>query len=78
MEEGCKNHRETLFSSKGKIVYIVGKPCNIYRLRGNPIVIIGFSRNEAQRSLANLPIALLNDSCGALIVLSIMDFFTSN
>ena len=31
-----KNHRETLYSSKGKIVYVVGKPCNIYRLRGNP------------------------------------------
>ena len=36
-------HRETLYSSKGKIVYVVGKPCNIYRLRGNPMVIIGFS-----------------------------------
>ena len=35
-----KNQRETLYSSKGKIVYVVGKPCNIYRLRGNPIVII--------------------------------------
>ena len=55
----------------------MGKPCNIYRLRGNPIVI-SFPRNEAQMSLANLHIALLNDSCGALIVLSIMDFFTSN
>ena len=22
---------------------LVGKPCNIYRLQGNPIVIIGFS-----------------------------------
>ena len=43
MEKGCKNHRETLYSSKGKIVYVVGKPYNIYRLRGNPIVIIGFS-----------------------------------
>ena len=39
MEKGYKNHRETL--SKGKIVYFVGKPCNIYRLWGNPIVIIG-------------------------------------
>ena len=27
MEKGCKNHRETLYSSKGKIVYVVGKPC---------------------------------------------------
>ena len=43
MEKGCKNHRKTLYSSKRKIVYVVGKPCNIYRLRGNPIVIIGFS-----------------------------------
>ena len=29
----CKNHRETLYFSKGKIVYVVGKPCNIYRLQ---------------------------------------------
>ena len=40
MEKGCKNHRETLYSSKGKIVYVVGKLCNIYRLRGNPIATI--------------------------------------
>ena len=26
MEEGCKNHREILYSSKGKIVYVLGKP----------------------------------------------------
>ena len=38
MEKGCKNH-----TSKGKILYVVGKPCNICRLRGNPIVIISFS-----------------------------------
>ena len=25
MEKGSKNHRETLYSSKGKIVYVVGK-----------------------------------------------------
>ena len=24
------------YSSKGKIVYVVGKPCHIYRLRGKP------------------------------------------
>ena len=30
MEMGCKNH-------------VVGKPCNIYRLRGNPIVIKGLT-----------------------------------
>ena len=23
MKKGCKNHRETLYSSKGKIVYVV-------------------------------------------------------
>ena len=34
----CKDHRESLYSSKGKIVYVVGKPCNIYRFWGNPIV----------------------------------------
>ena len=41
METGCKNHRETLYSSKGKVAYVMGKPCNIYRLRGNPIVVLG-------------------------------------
>ena len=45
MEKDCKNHKETLYSSKGKIVYVVRKPCNIYRLRGNPMIIIGFPRN---------------------------------
>ena len=38
--QGCYriflHHRETLYSSKGKIVYVVGKPCNIYRLGGKP------------------------------------------
>ena len=29
MEKGCKNYRETQYSSKGKIVYVVGNPCNI-------------------------------------------------
>jgi hypothetical protein len=51
MEKGCKSHKETLNSSKGKIVYVVGKPCNIYRLRGNPIVIIGIPRNIQNLSL---------------------------
>ena len=36
MEKGCKNHKEAVYSSKGKIVYVVGKPCNIYRLQGKP------------------------------------------
>ena len=36
MGKGCQNHRVTLCSSKGKIVYVVGKPCNIYRLQGKP------------------------------------------
>ena len=31
-----KNQRETLYSSKGKIVIVVGKPYNIYRLMGKP------------------------------------------
>ena len=26
-------------------MYVVDKPCNIYRLRGNPMLIIGFPRN---------------------------------
>ena len=29
---------ETLYSLMGKIVYAVEKPCNIYRLRGNPMI----------------------------------------
>ena len=36
MKKGCKNHRETLYPSKGKIVYVVGKSSNIYKLRGKP------------------------------------------
>ena len=40
MEKGSKNHKETLYSSKGKIMYVVRNPCNIYRLQRNPIVII--------------------------------------
>ena len=36
MKKGSKNHRETLYSSKGKIVYDVKKPFNIYRLQGKP------------------------------------------
>ena len=51
MENGYTNHRETLYSSKGKIVYVVGKPCNIYRLRGNPIIIIGFSLQTPRKPL---------------------------
>ena len=35
-EKGSKNHRETLYPSKGKIVYVVGKACNTYRLQANP------------------------------------------
>jgi hypothetical protein len=45
IEKGCKNHRETHTPLKGKIVYVVGKPCNIYRLQGNPIIIMGFPHN---------------------------------
>ena len=36
MEKGCKNYRETLDSSKGKIVYAAGKACDIYKLGGKP------------------------------------------
>ena len=43
MKKGCKNHKETQYSAKGKIVYFVGKPCNIYRLLGNPMIFIGFT-----------------------------------
>ena len=34
MKEGCKNHRETLYSSKGKIVYVVGKPYYYLQIAG--------------------------------------------
>ena len=40
MEKGCMNHKETLCSSMGNILYVVGNSWNIYRLLGNPIVII--------------------------------------
>ena len=43
MGKCCKNQKETLYSSKKKIVYVVGKPCNIYRLQENPIIIKSFS-----------------------------------
>ena len=37
MEKGCKmNHRNTLYSPKGNIMYVVGQPRNIYRLQGKP------------------------------------------
>jgi hypothetical protein len=36
MEKCWKNHRETLYSSKGKILHVMGKLCNIYRLQGKP------------------------------------------
>ena len=48
-------------SSKGKIVYVVGKPCNMYRLRGKPydnyrisqqtVNITGFPHNIHNLSL---------------------------
>ena len=57
MEEGCKNHRETLYSSKGKIV---GKPCNIYRLRGNPIVFLGVSPQSV--NITGFPLWFLQHS----------------
>jgi hypothetical protein len=50
MEKGRKNQRETLYFSKGKIVYVEGKPCNIYRLQGNTIVIIGLSIDIAGKT----------------------------
>ena len=37
-EKGFKNHRETPY-----FVHVVEKPCNIYRLEGNHVVIIGIS-----------------------------------
>ena len=36
MEKDCKNKKETLDSSKGKIVYVAGKPCDIYKFGGKP------------------------------------------
>ena len=40
MEKGCKNHKETLC-----MTYVVYKLCNIHRLRGNPMIIIGSPGN---------------------------------
>ena len=52
---------DPLYSSKGKIVYVVGKPCNIYRLRWKPydnyrispqsVNITGFPHNIRNLSL---------------------------
>ena len=33
---GLLESQETLYSSKRKFLYVVGKPCNIYRLWGKP------------------------------------------
>ena len=32
MEKGSKNQKETIYSSKEKIMYVVGNPCNMYKL----------------------------------------------
>ena len=45
MEEGFKNHRETLYSSKGKIVYIVENPVMFTDCGENPMITTGFARN---------------------------------
>ena len=50
MEKGSKNHRETLYSSKGKIVYVVGKPCNIYRLQEKHDMFIVLSSGKLHNS----------------------------
>ena len=39
MEKGVKNQKETL------CMYVVNKPCNIYRLQGNFMIIIEFPCN---------------------------------
>ena len=43
MGKCCKNQKETLYSSKIKSVYFVGKPFNVYRLQENPIITKRFS-----------------------------------
>ena len=45
MEKGCKNHRETLYSSKGKIVYVAGNPVISIDCRENPMITLGFPYN---------------------------------
>ena len=68
MDEGCRNHRETLYSSKGMIVYVVGRPCNIYRLRGNPYDnyrISSQSVNITEKKI--IIIVILDEKVGTLI-----------
>ena len=36
--------RKGLLESHSNPMYVVGKPCHIYRLRGNLVIIIGFPR----------------------------------
>ena len=67
MEKASKNHKETLNSSKGKIVYVVGKPCNIYILQGNPIVSIGFSPQSL--NITGFPHNIQNE-CKKLLILN--------
>ena len=46
MEEGCKNHREIMYSLKGKIVFSVGgKPVIFTDCGENPMKTKGFPRN---------------------------------
>jgi len=62
MQEGYKNCRETLYSSKGKVVYVVRKPCNIYRLQGNPYGNYRFSPKSVNHTVQEsmvIPILLL-------------------
>ena len=57
MEKGCKSHREILNSSKGMIVSVVGKPCNIHRLQGKPYDNSRISLQSV--NITKFPISLL-------------------
>ena len=64
MEKGGKNHRETLYSSKAKIACVVGKPGDIYKLQGNPIVMIGLSLQSV--NITGVPTIVYQRTAGPL------------
>ena len=41
----CTIYGKGLQESQRNPMYVVDKPCNIYRLLGNPMIIIGFPHN---------------------------------
>ena len=41
----CNIYGKGLYESQRNHMYVVDKPCDIYRLQGNPMIVVGFPRN---------------------------------